>query len=295
MDGALNRSSVPRFLSRVAVVRLLLFFLMLATTDVGVQIALTQAVKHVPSPYIEGAAVAGAFGACIVLAAVYASLVWSLERRRPRELALLPGAPLAVAGVLFGFMLFAVVYAVLWALGVAHWQGFAGYAGIVRTAIPAMIAAVGEELAIRGGVFRILEDGFGTLVALVLSAALFGLLHALNPGATAASTAAIALEAGLLLGAAYAVTRNLWFPIGLHFGWNFTEGGVFGAAVSGGEGGHGIVRMSLNGPDLLTGGAFGPEASLVAVAICLAAAVVLLAAAIRRRHWVRLSFNMILD
>jgi hypothetical protein len=118
-----------------------------------------------------------------------------------------------------------------------------------------------------------------------VSAALFGLLHALNPGATMTSTVAIALEAGVLLAAAYALTRNLWFPIGLHLGWNFTEGGIFGASISGGAAGKGIFSVSLAGPDLITGGKFGPEASMVAIAVCLALAGALLALTIRTGRW----------
>ena len=66
----------------------------------------------------------------------------------------------------------------------------------------------------------------------------------------------IVLEAGVLLGLAYAATRSLWLPIGLHFGWNFTEGGIFGASVSG-RAYHGMFKFSLSGSDILTGGAFG--------------------------------------
>ena len=78
------------------------------------------------------------------------------------------------------------------------------------------------------------------------------------------------MEAGVLLGAAYAATTRLWLPIGLHVGWNFTEGSLFGMSVSGGTATGGLVRGSLNGPQILTGGQFGPEASIVAVIISLA-------------------------
>src|SRR5581483_7760086 len=98
------------------------------------------------------------------------------------------------------------------------------------------------------------------------------------------SSAAIALEAGILLAAAYLLTRSLWLPIGLHFGWNFTEGGIFGAAVSG-NGAKGLINTSLSGPQLLSGGAFGPEASVAAVGVCLVAAVVMLVLAARRGEW----------
>lgn len=112
---------------------------------------------------------------------------------------------------------------------------FGGLSGLGRALAIAIASAVGEEIVFRGVVFRLLEARLGTTIALVLSAAAFGLLHAGNPGATWGSTLAIACESGVLLGLAYAASRALWLPIGLHFGWNFTEGGVFGAAVSGGQ------------------------------------------------------------
>jgi hypothetical protein len=116
------------------------------------------------------------------------------------------------------------------------------------------------------------------------------LLHAGNHGATTASTLAIALEAGILLAAAYVLTRSLWLPIGLHFGWNFTEGGIFGAAVSGGKS-HGLIATSFSGPDWLTGGAFGPEASVPAVVLCVITAMILLVLAIRRGEWKPMRFR----
>ena len=84
------------------------------------------------------------------------------------------------------------------------------------------------------------------------------------------------LEAGVLLGAAYVVTQRLWFPIGMHIAWNFSEGSVFGMQVSGNSTASSLVRGSLTGSNLLTGGAFGPEASIAAVTVCLAVAILLL-------------------
>ena len=247
----------------------------------------TTAAAHAAALFLVGEAwkspLAGVFLALIPLAA-YRLVVRLAEGRSARELAL-PGAPaLLGAGVIVGLGLFAAVYAVLGATGHLTFRGPAGTAGLSAAVGLNALAAVGEEIILRGAVFRVLEDGFGTLVALVLSAALFGLLHGANPGATATSTMAIALEAGVLLGLAYAATRSLWLPIGLHFGWNFTEGGVFGAAVSGMTA-HGLLRFDVTGPDLVTGGAFGPEASIVAVVVCLAAAVAFGVAAARRGRW----------
>jgi hypothetical protein len=225
-------------------------------------------------------------GAALVFAAalvgLYAALVHWMERRAARELA--PRVIQAVAGIVLGVALFSSVFGLLHLIGVARWQGLAGHFDVTMLAV-SILAGVGEELVFRGALFRLVEEGFGTTSALVTSAIVFGLLHALNPGATVISTTAIALEAGILLAAAYALTRNLWFPIGLHFGWNFTEGGIFGVSVSGGPTGKGIFSVSLAGHRLLTGGSFGPEASVIAIAVCLAAGVVLLVLTVRRGHW----------
>jgi membrane protease YdiL (CAAX protease family) len=282
-------------LPRLAPVRLIVFFVVLVAAYAGGQLALRQVSKVAASSAAHVVEIAATLAVSAALLGIYAMLVRWIERRNASELAASPGFSLALSGAALGFTLFCIVYAVLWAMGVARWQGIARAGSLIGPVLGATIAAVGEELAIRGGVFRILEDSLGTALALILSAALFGLLHASNHGATTVSTLAIALEAGVLLGAAYAVSRNLWLPIGLHFGWNFTEGGVFGAVVSGGSTGTRIVNMPLSGSELLTGGAFGPEASVIAVAVCLAAALVLIALTVRRGRWVPLSFRMLLD
>lgn len=266
-----------------SLVRLLVFFTVLLAADIGAQFGRAWATRHAPSSLRDWATLGAALLLAAALLGIYVGLVRSLERRATRELA--PRALQAAAGLVLGLALFSSVFGVLELIGVAQWQGIATRFDVIPALAAAILAAVGEELAFRGSLFRILEESFGTAMALALSAALFGLLHALNPGATIVSTAAIALEAGVLLAAAYALTRNLWFPIGLHLGWNFTEGGIFGVSVSGGSAPRGIFSVSLHGHMLLTGGKFGPEASLIAIAVCLAAAVVLLALTVRNGGW----------
>jgi CAAX protease family protein len=265
-------------------VRLLVFFGVLLAGDIAAQLGRIWTLRHAPRGGADALSVGAALVLAAVLAAVYAALVHWMERRRARELA--PDAIRGAAGVILGAGLFSSVLGLLLLIGVARWQGMSATFDVAPILAASIIAAVGEELAFRGALFRILEERFGTATALVVSAALFGLLHALNPGATATSTTAIALEAGVLLAAAYAATRNLWFPIGLHLGWNFTEGGIFGVSVSGGPAVKGVFSVSLAGRTLLTGDRFGPEASVVAIALCLAAAIVLLALAVRNGRWV---------
>ena len=263
--------------------RLLVFFVVLLVADIVVQKGRHWVTRHSPAAVADWMTIGAALVLAASLVGLYAALVRSMEHRAVRELA--PRPIQAGAGIVLGVGLFSGVLGLLHLMGVARWQGFGGHFDAAMLAI-SILAAVGEELAFRGALFRIVEEGFGTTSALVTSAAVFGLLHALNPGATVVSTAAIVLEGGILLAAGYALTRNLWFPIGLHFGWNFTEGGIFGVSVSGSPVAKGIFSVSLAGRPLLTGGEFGPEASVIAIAVCLTAGVVLLVLTVRSGHWI---------
>jgi hypothetical protein len=175
-------------------------------------------------------------------------------------------------GLGLGFCLFSAVMVVLWPVSVYHPVGWGTAAGLGVGAVAALSAGVIEEVMFRGFLFRLIEGVAGTWWALLATSVLFGAAHAFNPGATVLSSIAIAVEAGVLLGAAYAVTGRLWFPIGLHAAWNFTETNVFGMSVSGFSAPKGLIVGTLKGPTILTGGTFGPEASIVAVLVCVSAA-----------------------
>lgn len=218
-----------------------------------------------------------------ILVAAYVVLVKRTEKRAVRELAPADLARLLAIGALVGAALFAAVCAILLLAHAATFGPFNAGNKALAVAAAALIAAVGEEIVFRGGLYRLLEEGLGTWTAIALSGALFGLAHALNHGESLASVCAIALEAGVLLAAAYAATRSLWLPIGLHFGWNFTEGGIFGAA--GGNRATGLLPMTFSGPAWLTGGTSGQEASLPAIGVCLIAAIILLNIAARSGEW----------
>jgi membrane protease YdiL (CAAX protease family) len=282
-NSAAGVAVAPRARRWVTATRKTAFFMLLLAAYVGAQVGRMWAIRHAPPGGTDWASLGAALLLSVALLGLYVGLARSLERRAARELA--PATIQAVSGIILGLALFSSVFALLQVLGVARWQGVSARFDVIPALSVSILAAVGEELAMRGGLFRLLEESFGTTIALVASAIVFGLLHALNPGATVVSTAAIALEAGVLLGAAYALTRNLWFPIGLHLGWNFTEGGIFGVSVSGGPAARGIFSVSLTGRTLLTGGRFGPEASIIATLLCLAVAAVLLVLGVRGRRW----------
>jgi hypothetical protein len=255
-------------------VQLVLLFVALAALDLACQLLGARLVHATPAPLRDAARLLAALILSVVMIAAYRFLVRVLEQRTADELRNSAALRALAPGVWVGAGLFALVYAILWALGAVTFRGYGGFAGVGNAVATAIASAVGEEIVFRGVVYRRLEERLGTTIALVVAAAAFGLVHAGNPGANWASTLAIALESGVLLGLAYAATRSLWLPIGLHFGWNFTEGGIFGAAVSGRQYG-GLINASLAGPPLITGGAFGPEASLAALVVSLSASIAL--------------------
>jgi len=143
---------------------------------------------------------------------------------------------------------------------------------------------INEELAFRGYLLKNMAEGFafkrigqrGAIVlAFIVSSTLFGLAHAANPNATLLSTANVAL-AGLLLGLPYMLTGQLSTAIGVHIAWNLFEGTVFGLPVSGGDPSTHLLAVNVHGPELWTGGSFGPEGGLTAVIWILVACVVIL-------------------
>jgi uncharacterized protein len=274
------RSSIfNNFLLRIVLLAVGTFLLLIAL-QVGAHV-LTAAVS---TSWKLSVFVAVELSACVLMIVAYRVGVRLLERRVASEIVVAGKIWLFLPGAVLGLAIFAVVFAILWGAGIAQYEGPGQVGGVVRGCAAALAAAVGEEIVFRGAVFRSINDRFGTTAALAFSAGLFGLLHMANPGATLLSTTAIALESGVLLGAAFASARSLWLPIGIHFGWNFTEGSIFGAAVSGGKS-PGFFKFSLNGPDFFTGGAFGPEASVIAVVACLAVSVIFIWWAIRHRRW----------
>jgi membrane protease YdiL (CAAX protease family) len=181
-----------------------------------------------------------------------------------------------VLGLAFGAVLFCAVVAELAISGHFRITAFHLTWDLAFAILLTLAGAALEELFFRGVVFRLLDEWAGQWIALALSAVLFGAAHAFNPGATWVSTLAIALEAGVLLGAAYIVTNNLWFPIGLHFGWNYFEGPIFGTQVSGHASLASALTSQITGPAWLTGGTFGPEAGAGAIATSLIASILLL-------------------
>jgi uncharacterized protein len=140
-----------------------------------------------------------------------------------------------------------------------------------------------EELLARGYWLQNLSDGINLRWGVLLSSALFALAHSANPNASWEAILGLFLS-GLLLAYGYLRSGKLWLPIGLHLGWNFFEGVVFGFPVSG-VFFFQLLHTQVDGPSLITGGAFGPEAGLVLLpALLLGAALIYFYTRNRNKH-----------
>lgn len=173
-------------------------------------------------------------------------------------------AGIAISGVMMG-IIYLIQFAAGWLTPLpSSWSAESPenvLAGLLSSAM--VFTAVGfyEEILSRGYQLQNIEEGLNTFWAVSISSSIFGIFHIPNPNATWISTVGI-LAAGIFLAYGYLSTRQLWLPIGLHIGWNFFEGPIFGFPVSG-LNTYQLLKNKITGPELITGGAFGPEAGLI--------------------------------
>ncbi|GIP22266.1 CPBP family intramembrane glutamic endopeptidase [Paenibacillus sp. J22TS3] len=236
---------------------------------------------------VEGTAVSLVFtlvmGSLAIL--VYKLTLTSLARRSTPEISRQHAGKHAVLGVLTGTLFITGSAVIIMALGgySFQWAGSADTSSVLISSIETSLgAAIVEELIFRGLMFQAIAQLGGRALALGVTSLFFGAAHLGNPGATLWSAFAIALEAGVLLGAAFLWRRSLWFTIGLHFAWNAIEG-LLGLPVSG-HSAAGLFTVKVNGAALLTGGDFGLEGSIVPVIASLLISIPMLIGAARNRR-----------
>jgi hypothetical protein len=160
-----------------------------------------------------------------------------------------------------------------------NWWDQAGHSTILL-----LPAAFFEELFIRGYVFAILRRTAGWKMALIITSIVFGLLHVTNPGADAESILAV-IVAGFFLGVVFLATRSLYAAGAAHFAWNWVMSGALHIAVSGIPSNDPDYRVVDSGPDWLTGGPWGPEGGLAAVATMFVVLFYLYGRYLRRMEW----------
>jgi membrane protease YdiL (CAAX protease family) len=267
----LVRRIVSSPLVRIVALGYLLLMMMGLNTDVTTSYAgdPVRSVQHIVALAIAGFA-------------VYRGYACFIEQRSVSELAL-PGMGRELgAGLLIGAVLYAACEMILMALGYYRIDGLNSMSFMVPAIAMALSSGVFEELLFRGVLFRSIETWFGSWAALVVSSLVFGLTHLINPEATLEGALFIAVEAGILLAAAYMLTRRLWLSIGFHVAWNYTQSAIFSSIVSGNEAAQGLLRSTVDGPDLLTGGKFGVESSVLSLILCTTAGIVMVMMAVKR-------------
>ncbi|MEW6761314.1 MAG: CPBP family intramembrane glutamic endopeptidase [Pseudomonadota bacterium] len=213
----------------------------------------------------------------------YAFYLRRIERRVADELRGPASLRELGAGLALGAAMFLAVLGLLAAAGAYRFTGAGDSAVLLKSATEMVFVAVVEEILFRGILYRLPERGLGTRLALIVSSAIFALAHLPNDGVTVLGVVNTAL-AGLLFAAAYLATRRLWLPIGAHFAWNFVSDGVFLLPTSG-HPARGMLQGQLSGPEWLTGGAYGLEASIVTFIVMGAATILLLRRAQRAGHF----------
>lgn len=281
----MNPKTLPGRIIQFGLTRIVLAVLAIAATALLVQLVVGSALDWL------GLGPRGEFTLWFVVPLViavhfaYIGFVHLVERRPAAELSGRGAVGETGAGIAVGAGLQTACVGAVAALGYFQVTGLNPVSAIVPTLAMAVASGYVEEVVFRGVLFRIVEESLGTWIALALTSLLFGFVHMWNPNATVFSSFAIAMEAGVLLGAAYVLTRRLWLAVGIHFAWNFTQGGIFGGRVSG-LSMDGLLESELSGPMLLSGGEFGLEASVFGLALGTATGVLFLVRAGRSGQFI---------
>lgn len=210
-------------------------------------------------------------GALAILVIYWAAVRFG-ERRNVDELGMRYAASDLLLGLAVGAGVMATSVGLLWAFG---WVAIYGKPidAIALALRDSIRSGVLEELLLRLVILRLLWRAFGIWPAIALAALLFGALHLGNPDSSLFAALCLIAGEGIGIGL-YLITGRIWASIGMHAAWNFTLGWVFGAAVSGTDdiaGGPLALRPVAGVPELLSGGGFGPEASLTALIVSLLA------------------------
>lgn len=226
--------------------------------------------------------IAAAAAMAVLALATYVGYERLVLRQPVHELSL-PGMGRELGlGMLVGFVLYTACVLILMALGMYRIEGLNPWHYVLPAVAMALSSGIFEELIFRGILFRSVEEMLGSWAALLVSALVFGLVHLANPAGTLEGAIFISIEAGMLLAAAYMLTRRLWASIGFHMAWNYTQSAIFSGIVSGGDTDPGLIRSNIKGPDVLTGGSFGLESSVIALTLCTTTGLVMLVLAVRR-------------
>jgi len=168
-------------------------------------------------------------------------------------------------GILFGLFIMAFAFVFLSVIGEIVFLNYSLDFNQILLSIALFIGvSFFEEIIFRGYMLKNLLESFNPFVALLISSLFFSLIHASNPNVTSLGLCNIFL-AGIFLGVSYVFTKNLWFPIALHFSWNFFQA-MFGFKVSGLDS-YSIIEFMIPDNNMINGGEFGFESSILSIIV----------------------------
>jgi hypothetical protein len=153
--------------------------------------------------------------------------------------------------------------------------------GMLTYLVVFTVAGTLEELANRGYFFQALIEGTRALIAILGLSLVFSLGHIPNEDFSWIAGLCLFTQ-GVLFGLAYLKTRSLWIPIGIHVAWNWTQGSLWGIKVSGTKISNTLLESVPKGPELLSGGSFGIEGSLITLIVT-----IMLVLYIWKAKWIR--------
>ncbi len=168
----------------------------------------------------------------------------------------------SLLGFFMGTLCISFIIIVFYVLGYYRVLAVSSTSALLMMLVYFTTVGLFEEVVFRGIIYRITEESLGTNLALIVSALIFGIAHLPNEHANVISVVSAA-SAGMLAGALLSLTKRLWLPISFHTAWNWSQASL-GVAVSGIDM-PGFLKARLEGPELVTGGAFGPENSIITV------------------------------
>lgn len=277
MDNTLSMASKKSPLARLMAYPLVQIVLGMVLTFAAVPLVMGTASQLVEKPY---RILWPQLLAALLVWCGYRFYVRHIEKRQPVELAM-PGMARELGrGLLLGAGLVVLTFVVLAALGVYQLSGVNSLSVLLLLPLAELVlVGMAEEMMFRGILFGVTARALGSKAAIVISSLVFALAHLPNAGFSLLAILAIT-SYGVLQAALYMQTRRLWVCIGTHVGWNYCVSQVFSSTVSGHAATDGLLRGELLGNAMLTGGAFGVEASLVTVLLISAVAAYVLRLAV---------------
>ena len=262
MDNTLSMATKKSPLARLMAYPLVQIVLGMVLTFAAVPLVIGTASQLVEKPY---RILWPQLLAAVLVWFAYRFYVRRIEKRQPAELAM-PGMARELGrGLLLGAGLVFLTFIVLAALGVYQFSGVNALSLMLLLPLAELVlVGMAEEMMFRGILFGVTARALGSKAAIVISSLVFALAHLPNAGFSLLAILAIT-SYGVLQAALFMQTRRLWVCIGTHVGWNYCVSQVFSSTVSGHAATDGLLRGELAGNAMLTGGAFGVEASLVTV------------------------------